>query len=86
MRVRIRVTADELALSTQSAKSRDGWVEKYENEIKMITENTLSKFIERYENNPDDPDREWVACNIRYLKRKIAHKRNTIKKLMAMKF
>lgn len=88
-RVRVTVTADQLAMMVSNDEQRKAWIERYEGEIEAIKRNSLRDAKERYEKNMKAGsihDTEWAKGMIKSLERTIAHKYNMIDKLMAMQF
>ena len=89
MTIRVTITADQMAMMTKTAKNRDAWVERYEDEIEAIKRNGMRLAMEEHEDAVKSGDAhriQFTEGRIRYINRLIAHKRKMINKLNALTF
>ena len=88
MRVRVTVTADQMAMMSKTAEQRDGWVKWYRDDIQSTWKNS-EWYVTVMENaiaKGDHDTAEWAKGMIRSLRKPLQHKQDMIDKLNAMTF
>ena len=88
MRVRVTITADQMAMSVKTAEERDRWVKWYRNDIQSVWKNS-EWYVTVMDNaiaKGDHETAEWAKRMICSLRKPLQHKQNMIDKLNAMAF